>query len=683
MPQGQQHSDSSHQQTRRLAAVLFADLVDYTALMQADEHRASGLLRSFQSGIKAGVEQHQGRIVNFYGDGVLCVFDTPAQAMSCASTLQSQFIAGVVPVRIGLHSGTVVFEGDQVYGDSVNLASRIESMGVAGAVLFSERVRKDIKNLPEFEVRSLGQFEFKNVEEPMELFALSNEGLVVPSPTELQGKMVSKKGSLRNWILALLALGVVAVLGLGLYQQFGANEFTPTDKSIAVLPFRDLSPQGDQGYFGDGIAEEVLNALSKLEELKVAGRISSFSFRDQPNVPLEEIGQKLQVSTILTGSIRKNENQIRVTADLVNVADGFQIWSERYDMELKDIFTIQETIAQSIVNKFKLTRMQDVGKSLTTKHSSNLQAYEHYLKGNFYFNKTIDGWVQAIGSFEKAIELDPNYEQAYLGLAKAYFGNWLTNFNQEAKEKSIQYCDKALELNPQNPDALHWRGNLYLTADWDWQTAQDYHDKAIALGVKDQGEVLNLFNVIIDPNPKLANKAIKEQEDRVIRDPLSVEALLDLNRTYLLTHQFEKAIANAQKVFELDPDQRSNMRHIGEAYMWSGQPEKSLPYFERAITQNNYTYYNYITNLTILGRKEEAIAHFEKTKPELNLVTRAFCYIALEEPDSAFAYLDRAIEEKDPYLLFYKVMPHFNPIREDPRYVAFEKKMDFPVRVKD
>ena len=242
---------------RQLAAILFADIAGYTSLMQKDETNAAVLLRRFQHEIEKSVATNGGRVVNFYGDGVLCIFSNTLEAMRCAMVLQSNFqLEPKVPVRIGIHSGSIVFEKENVYGNSVNLTSRIESMGVPGAVLFSKKVRDDLKNQPELTMSSLGSFEFKNVDEPIELFALSNSGFIVPEREEMQGKF--KENSL--------------------------------NKSIAVLPFSNMSGNPDEEYFSDGITEEIIHALAQIKELKVSGRTSAFSFKGK-DIDLREVGK--------------------------------------------------------------------------------------------------------------------------------------------------------------------------------------------------------------------------------------------------------------------------------------------------------------------------------------------------------------------------------------------------------
>jgi len=326
----------SAQNNRRLAAVLFADIVGYTALMQSKEALALAHLEKFQQALEKEVPHNKGEIIQFYGDGCLCTFDSAVDALTCAKNLQTIFqTEPKVPVRVGLNAGDIILKDGNIFGHTVNIASRIESLGIPGAVLFSREVEQQIKQQSQFKVVNLGKFDFKNVDQPLAVFALANEGFPIPKKKDITGKLKEKKSSKVNKLLpALFAILVAAGTFFGLKYQNATPAVAP---SIAVLPFKDMSANKDQEYFGDGIAEEILNSLSRLKEVKVAGRTSSFSFKDKETT-IDEIGETLQVKNVLEGSVRKQNNKIRVTAQLIKVDDGFQIWSDKYDRDMEDVF---------------------------------------------------------------------------------------------------------------------------------------------------------------------------------------------------------------------------------------------------------------------------------------------------------------------------------------------------------
>ncbi|MEO5782790.1 MAG: adenylate/guanylate cyclase domain-containing protein, partial [Ginsengibacter sp.] len=308
-------------QSRQLAAIMFTDIEGYTAIMQQDEQNAMLIRDRHREIILREHEKFDGRVIQFYGDGTLSIFNSAVQAVQCAVAMQQIFCnQPVVPVRMGIHLGDIIINDEHVFGDGVNVASRIESLGVTGSILISDKVNNELRNHPKIKTVSMGNYHFKNIDKEIEVFAIDDECVVKPIPNTLKGKTQEKNSPV--------------------------VEMAP-EKSVAVLPFVNMSNDPEQEYFSDGMAEEILNSLSHLKNLKVAGRTSSFQFKGK-NIDLREVGQKLGVATVLEGSVRRQLKRLRVTAQLVNVADGFHLWSERYDRDMDDIFAIQDEVALSI-----------------------------------------------------------------------------------------------------------------------------------------------------------------------------------------------------------------------------------------------------------------------------------------------------------------------------------------------
>ncbi|MCZ6520570.1 MAG: adenylate/guanylate cyclase domain-containing protein, partial [Bacteroidetes bacterium] len=329
----------AHKPTRKLAAIMFTDMVGYTLLMQKDEQKAKSLRDRHRQVQKEEVESHSGEILQYYGDGTLCIFNSSLEAVDCAIQIQKKMQKKPkIPLRIGIHTGDIVHDQEGIYGDGVNVASRIESFAIPGSVLISEKVTDDIKNHPSFSSTSMGIYELKNVEKPMEVYAITNQPLKVPKPEEIKGK--------------------------GRFVQ----------KSLAVLPFVNMSADAENEYFSDGITEEILNALAKVDGLQVTARTSSFAFKGK-NMDLREIGAQLNVQHILEGSVRKAGNKVRITAQLINSADGYHLWSDTFDRKLEDIFEVQDEISQNIAHQLKeqlaIAKKEPLVKSAT----KNIEAY--------------------------------------------------------------------------------------------------------------------------------------------------------------------------------------------------------------------------------------------------------------------------------------------------------------------
>jgi adenylate cyclase len=300
---------------RQLSAIMFTDIVGYTAIMQGDEAKAIRMRAKHRAAFRGFHALYGGEVIQYYGDGTLSIFKSAVNAALCAIELQKRLQQGdPVPVRIGLHLGDIIFDQTEVYGDAVNLASRIENLGTASSILLSGKFNDELKNHPAISTTSLGTYELKNISAAVEVFAIANEGITVPTIQELTGK---QKKSI---------------------------------KTIAVLPFANLSGEPENEGFSDSITEEVITALSKVKNLQVTSRTTSFAYKNK-QVALKEIAHNLNASAIIEGSIRRSNNKARITAQLINTAGDFPCWSETWDVKYKDGFDIQKQIALRIVSK--------------------------------------------------------------------------------------------------------------------------------------------------------------------------------------------------------------------------------------------------------------------------------------------------------------------------------------------
>ncbi|HET6769623.1 MAG TPA: adenylate/guanylate cyclase domain-containing protein, partial [Chitinophagaceae bacterium] len=338
--------------TRQLAAILFTDIVGYSAMMQRDEQRAIDLVRHHRTVLENTVTEHDGKLIEYYGDGSLCIFTSVTQAMQCAFSIQRQLNKGpVVPLRIGLHIGEIVYEDGKIMGDGVNISSRIQSLGLAGSVLFSKEIFDKIRNHTEFKSVYLGKFLLKNIAEPMEVYALANQGLTVPVKEEIEGRIkdLANRGLNRQkWIIASALVLVLILIGALLFGTFKKQKtFTGSEKSIAVLPFKNISNDSLQQYFSDGITEDIITQLSKIADLKVISRTSVMQYKDNRK-NIKEIAEELNVATILEGSVRKEGEKVRITAQLIDAKTDDHLWAETYDRNASEVFAIQSEVAQHI-----------------------------------------------------------------------------------------------------------------------------------------------------------------------------------------------------------------------------------------------------------------------------------------------------------------------------------------------
>src|SRR5450432_736095 len=391
-------------QFRQLAAIMFTDIVGYTALMGNDEQKAFELLKKNRELQKPVIEQFNGRWIKELGDGVMASFNTVTDAVYAAIKIQEDCNAAKdFQLRIGIHQGEVVFEAEDIFGDAVNIASRIQSVAKPGAIYVSESVQRNVSNKTGIHTKFINEETLKNVKEPVRIYeiVMTNESI---APTEYKMK-------------------------------------TTSQNSIAVLPFANMSSDPEQEFFSDGISEEIINMLAQVPGLKVAGRTSSFSFKGK-NQDLRIIGEQLNVNHILEGSVRKSGNKLRITAQLIKVADGYHLWSEKYDRQLEDIFDIQDEIALAILNAIKIKLLAAEREVVLKRYTDNTEAYELYLRGRSFITQfSAEPISKALKYFEAAIKIEPEYALAYTGIAYCYLILWF--FNHLSPEESLPGMLKA------------------------------------------------------------------------------------------------------------------------------------------------------------------------------------------------------------------------------------------------
>ncbi|HEX8678240.1 MAG TPA: adenylate/guanylate cyclase domain-containing protein, partial [Segetibacter sp.] len=508
---------------RQLAAILFADMTGYTALMQENEQLARTKRKRLKEVLEVSVARFNGKVLQYYGDGSLSIFSSAIDSVQSAIMIQQQLQQEpAVPVRIGIHTGDVVIEEEAIYGDGVNLASRIESLGVPGSIFVSEKVYDEIRNQDDIQTREMGYFELKNVKQPVRIFAIANHGIVVPARDEVRGKTKA------------------------------------TQNRLAVLPFVNMSSDPDNEYFSDGITEELLNALAKVNELKVTSRTSAFAFKGK-NEDIRDIAIQLNVDKVLEGSVRKAGNRVRIAAQLINAADGYHIWSEVYDRNLTDIFAVQDEISGIIANRLRENLTIDKKKEPLVKAATqNVTAYTYYLKGLHYYNKiTPADYIKAIEYFEQATAIEPTYAQPYAMAALAYnhLGSRGQMLPHKAFSKVHRYADKALELDSSIAESHIAKACAYLLYDWKWEEAREALQKAIDLNPA-AIEAYHLFGLYYLITGQYY-KAVQLLEQAEMIDPLSPAVGLALGNMYVFARRFDDSIKVADKLLEINPELRS------------------------------------------------------------------------------------------------------------------------------
>ncbi len=467
------------------AFILFADIADYTALMQNDEADAAVILQKFRLRLREIVPKYQGKVINFYGDGALCIFENADQMVQAALRLQAAYrLIPAVPVRMGLHSGEVFFEDNNAYGNAINIASRIETIGVAGTITFSKKIQEIVLKDESLQIVNLGSFAFKNVDKKMEIFAFANEGLIVPKKREIKGKFQETKVQILPTILAtILVMGGLFFA----YNYFSSQANEVLNRSLAVIPLENLNKDPEQDYFSDGITQDILTNLSSIKELQVISFSSSKRYKNTDK-SVQEIGKELGVKHLLLGSVQSAGNKLRVRAMLVNTENDQQLWAKSYDREVNDIFEIQSELAQHIASVLKTELTPALASRFNKKPTNNIDAYQYYSKGRFEWEKrTHKSLEKALEYFQKAIDLDPSFALAYSGLAQTYITLASNQYelSSVAFPKSLSYIEKTLELNPDLADAYTSYGAYYYDYEFDFEKCLSFFQRAIELKPND------------------------------------------------------------------------------------------------------------------------------------------------------------------------------------------------------
>ncbi len=464
------------------------------------------------------------------------------------------------------------------------------------------------------------------------------------------------------------------------YQQPASAVST---NSIAVVPFANISADPQNEYFCDGLAEELLNALSKVGELKVAARTSAFSFKGK-DVDITEIGSKLGVKNILMGSVRKSGDRLRITAQLVNTADGYQVWSERYDREMKDIFDIQDEITLAIVDALKIKLLGKEKAALLKRQTASPEAYEFYLRGLSHFNKwTPSDFEKAIDNFERAINIDPKYALVYAALADAYTELLFFSFSPgDARQKARDAVNKALELDDRLAEAHNSLALIKMYFDWDYSEAEVEFKRAVSLN-PGSASVHMWYGWYLALMARFDESLIELRRAREL-DPLAPP---NINAVGVVSHwsrQPETAIKQFQEVLELYPSYAITLSFLAEAYVEKGDITSAIATIEQvhieAMDPQALSVAGYIYARS--GNSSKAHEILNKfidlsSREYLPYVNFAHVYAGLGDHEQAFEWLGKACDERSIWLPFLKVDTKFDPLRADPRFKELLRKVGF------
>jgi TolB-like protein/Tfp pilus assembly protein PilF len=443
-----------------------------------------------------------------------------------------------------------------------------------------------------------------------------------------------------------------------------------------------MSDDPENEYFSDGMTEEIINALTQLRDLRVAARTSCFAFKGK-TPDIAEVGAKLKVATVLEGSVRKAGSRLRITAQLVNVADGYHLWSERYDREMEDVFAIQDEIARAIAGKLQVTLVAGVAEQLVRPPTENIEAYDLYLKGRFFVNMGGEGPLKGLEYFQQALACDPQYALAHAGIAEAYnfAGDMGALRPREAKPKAREAAIRALELDETLAEAHGALGWCNWTHDFEWSNAEKHFLRAIELN-PELAEAHFKYGFFLSSMGRF-DESLAELRRGEDLDPLAQLGRTHLGQVLAFLGRFPDAIDQLRSALELDPTSWHANQMVGMAYRLNSNYPEAIEALQTAMAlagRQPWSLMELALTYAASGSKGQADAIYDelvaRSRGEyVPPATLSFVSAELGREDEAFEWLERAYDERDAFLTWVKQLPHFDPLRDDPRFDVLLEKM--------
>jgi adenylate cyclase len=694
---------------RKLAAIMFTDMVGYSALAQRDDKVALELLEEHRRLLREIFPPFHGTEIKTIGDAFLVEFGSALEAAQCAIEIQRTLAKRNhdvtsdrrIELKIGIHIGDVVHRDGDVYGDGVNIASRIEQLAGAGGICVSMDVERQIRNALEARFEKFGSADLKNIKLPMDLFR-------IVLPWEKGAEPSAARASKKSPVLVAVAVLVIIALLAGWWwmrrstknQQLiaahvlpAAPANTPDQKSVAVLPFVNLSDDKGSEYFSDGVSEELLTVLQKIPGMHVAARTSAFSFKGK-NATAQEIGQKLGVAHLVEGSVRKSGDAVRIAARLTRADTGEELWSENFTRDLKDVFAVQSELAETIVAQVRdrLTggaagsadkqKIQAEVQAAEKGGTKNVDAHQLYLQGRFYENRHSEKSArEALAAYQRAVELDPGFALAWAGVAQTHV--WLAAFSTEGGQKTFDVnlssardaVTRALSIEPNLPNGLLARATIETNFDFNWNGAAQTLSKALAVAPADPNIVIAAANLEIARGD--AGRALELFRRAVDLDPVNAQARSFLAFNLAATKRFAEARAEFPRVVELNPAAPWAHAGLGLSYLLENKFEEAA---DAAQSDAADWARLLIVSCTRWGQKrvtesDAALAELTANLGETAAYQIAEVYAYRGDKDRAFEWLERARRQRDPGLASLRKDPLTVNIQKDPRWNAFLRTM--------
>ena len=562
---------------RRLAAIMFTDMVNYSELMQKDEAGTLKLLEEQQGIVNEILQEFGGRRIKTIGDAFFSQFNSVLIALDCGVKIQetlaifnsTRHVSRRIHLRIGIHLADVEIMDDDAYGDGVNIASRIEPFADAGGICITEDVYRQVMNKTDLYFRSLGKKELKNITYSPEVYKVilpwedrrQVSDTAFPKDKDRRGQpaKIEEKSrdeapkTVRKWksyMIAVLGIITVALISFIITTTGSLTRTSSKSRSIAVLPFNTITDATGDDHFAQGITEDIISKLSEIQDLRVIARTSILQYKGTTKSVLE-IARELNVNTILEGSIRRDKNRVRVVAQLIDVLTDDHLWADTYDKELNDIFAVQSDIAQNIASALQAELTENEMKAIKGNPTVDTEAYQYYREGlNHYYSYSFEGYNSAIENYNKAIQIDPQYALVYAELGNAYGQIFIITQDTKDLEKGLSSIEKALSINK----------NL----------AEAYKARALLDYARSNG-----------------NESIKNNIRATELKPGYYDAIANVGNTYIELGELSEALRWQERSYPLNPYSLQADWHRAQAYFMMGENEKGMEYIRIGIQKFN------------------------------------------------------------------------------------------------
>lgn len=636
---------------------MFTDMLEYTRLAHKDEAVAVNLLEEHRRLLRHLFPKYHGREIKTIGDAFLVEFASAVEAVKCGLEIQQDLYdrnsssspEAKILIRIGVHVGEVIVQDGDVIGDAVNIASRIEPLAEPGGICVSEQVFDHIQNKVEVTAKSLGALNLKNVSTPIEIYQI----------TASWSKTVPEETS----------------------SHIGQR--------LAVLPLVNISANKEDEYFADGLTEELISTVSKVRGLSVISRTSVMRYKGRDK-SVAEIGKELRVGTVLEGSVRRAGNKVRIAAQLINVQSDRPLWSQSYDRNLDDIFSIQSDVSQRVAEALKIELLSSERIDIERKATANIQAHTLYLKGRYYWNeRTREAMDKAVRYFEEAVKLDPLYAIAYVGLADCYiiYGDYGWLEPKKAFPQAKDYALRSVEIDSRLAEPHASLGTIYTSYEWMWQEAEKEFKQAIELNPS-YATAYQWYGLYLEFMGRLDESYAQTKRASEL-DPLSRIIGANLGAALMIKGKYTEAIDQLDSVIEANPNYANAHDILGLACYLDSRTDDAVKELRKAEEMSGGDV-NVKSDLALVlgfsGSRDEACKILDEIKElsKTNYVSKliiAWVLFAVGRSDEGFSYLDVACEERSATadhghpLAFMRLLPLFSDTRKDPRWAAFERRL--------